>query len=129
MNLISSYRKATNVKWSDAEIDRGLSRFREAADALKNGGKVTLTVNMGSCQCGNHYGDLSMRNGVVWAKCHGRMDWQRYDGIAYGCGVAYGWGNTASLIAAIVEGKPIEGGAYNAYARVEIEEAAVETPQ
>ena len=111
---IAEYRRATGVAWNDESIAATLRGFETRAAALLRGEPVQLGVAMGSCQCGDVAATLTMRDGIVWCQSRGREGWQRYDGPASGCRVAYGLGRTAQAIAAMVEGTPLPAGVYHA---------------
>lgn len=74
----------------------------DEAAQVAAGGTASKYCDMGSCQCGSHGGSVTLRDGVPWAKCHGRMPWQRYDGPAVSCSVGYGFGSWAREIARIL---------------------------
>lgn len=85
-----------------------MNKTRDDAVIVARGGVASCNINMGSCQCGDHGGTVSLRDGVPWARCSGLMRWQNYDGPAALCRVSYGFGTWAQEVARLVaEGDPL----------------------
>jgi hypothetical protein len=86
-------------KWPDAAIDESIARWEKAVDRLARGESIHVGESMGSCQCGDIWAVVTVRDGVVWCHTTGRHKWQQYEGPAGDCHVPYGVGTRARQLA------------------------------
>lgn len=86
--------------WPKHQIEAAIRRWSVVCDRLAAGGKIDISEDMGSCQCGDTSASVSLRDGTVWCESTGRMNWQIYNGPADRCRVPYSVGVRARQIAA-----------------------------
>lgn len=95
----AEYFMSGECHWSEEAISQHKGEWLEKLDRLARGERIDVGEDMGSCQCGDIAGYVTVKDGVVWCQTSGRYGWQNYDGPAATCAVPYRVGCRARQLA------------------------------
>lgn len=94
------YFNSGECRWPDEQIDAAIGRWEQQCSQLAAGKRLDISESMGSCECGDITAEVWQQNNQIWCKSTGSRNWQRYEGPASECYVAYGVGVRARQLAA-----------------------------